>query len=322
MEMSRRTLLAAAASAGALAATGAPSMAAAPLGGAQAPGFSRFKVGDFEVIAVHDGMAMRDIPPGFVRSVPDAEVAKAYEEIGVASGKMANTFTAIVVNTGKQVVLIDTGFADNGGPTTGRIASNLQAAGIAPKDVDVVLLSHFHGDHIMGLRSKDGALVYPNAEIRVPEAEWAFWMDDAKMGAAPEGLKGNFAAVRKAFGADAGKVARFAWGKEAVPGITAMQADGHTPGHTAYDIVSGSGRLIFVGDITNNPSVFARRPDWSPVFDMDPQQAIATRKRMLDMAAADNIQLSFYHAGFPATGFVAKSGDGYAFQQALWTGSI
>lgn len=322
MNVTRRTLLTGAAAAGALAVTGAPLMAAAPMGGPQAPGFSRFKLGDFEVVAVHDGIAVRDLPPGFVRGVQDAEVAKAYEEIGLAGGKLANTFTALAINTGKQVILIDTGFADNGGPTTGRIAANLQAAGIAPKDVDIVLLSHFHGDHIMGLRTKDGALVYPNAEIRVPEAEWAFWMDDAKMNAAPEGQKGNFAAVRKAFGADAGKVARFAWGQEAAPGITAVQADGHTPGHTAYDIVSGKGRLMYVGDITNNPAVFARRPDWSPVFDMDPQKAIATRKKILDMASADTIQLSFYHAGFPATGFVAKSGDGYAFQQALWTGAL
>ena len=271
---------------------------------------------------MHDGIAMRDLPQGFVRGVPDAEVAKAYEEIGVSGGKLANTFTALAVNTGKQVVLNDTGFADNGASTTGRIAANLQAAGIAPKDVDVVLLSHFHGDHIMGLRGKDGALVYPNAEIRVPEAEWAFWMDDAKMSAAPEGLKGNFAAVRKAFGADAAKVARVAWGKEAAPGITAVQADGHTPGHTAYDIVSGKGRLMYVADLTNNPAVFARRPE------------LVARLRHGSPEGDRHAQAHARHGGgrhhpavllpcrIPRVGLRGEVRDGYAFQQALWSGSL
>ena len=194
-------------------------MAAAPMGGPQAPGFSRFKVGEFEVVAVHDGIAVRDLPKGFVRGVQDADVVRAYEEIGVTGGKLANTFTALAINTGKQVILIDTGFADNGGPTTGRISANLQAAGIAPRDVDIVLLSHFHGDHISGLKLKDGSDAYPNAKIMVPALEWAFWTDDARASAAPEGMKGAFALVKKNLGGLGDRLVRYEHGKDVIPGI-------------------------------------------------------------------------------------------------------
>ena len=167
------------------------------------------------------------------------------------ANKLAITFTALAVNTGDRMILIDSGNAPGG--TAGRMADNLAAAGIATKDVDHVLISHFHGDHIGGVRKADGTAVFANAELMVPDAEWGFWMDDAQISAAPEGMKGAFANVRRVFSPDAAKVNRFGWGKEILPGITAVEAGGHTPGHTAFVIASGNDRMMFVADITDHP---------------------------------------------------------------------
>jgi glyoxylase-like metal-dependent hydrolase (beta-lactamase superfamily II) len=320
LSITRRTVLAGTAAAGAAALAG-PAFAKAPMSGQQNAGFHRFKIGSFEIIAIHDGVFQRDMPKGFVRNASDADVAAAFAELGMPADKLTITFTALAVNTGDKVVLFDAGNGGGGGPV-GNLAKNLAAAGIQPGDVDVHAFSHFHGDHIGGVRGADGKLVFANAEITVPEAEWAFWMDDAKMNSAPEGMKGNFALVRKQFGDVASKVRRVGWEKEVMPGITAIQADGHTPGHTAYLISSGNQQMLFVADITNHPGIFARRPEWQAIFDVDPQQAIATRKRLLDRAAADKIRLSFYHAPFPATGFVVKDGAGYDFQTALWANTL
>jgi glyoxylase-like metal-dependent hydrolase (beta-lactamase superfamily II) len=228
----------------------------------------------------------------------------------------------LVVNTGSKLVLIDSGNGNSGAPTTGSWMTNFKAAGFDPTNVDTVLISHFHGDHINGLRLKDGTAVFPKAEIMVSEAEWAFWMNADKMAAAPDGMKPAFNNVRRVFEPIAKDITQFAWGKEPVTGITTIDAHGHTPGHTAFALSSGNGRLLVMSDTTNNPILFARHPEWSAVFDMNGDDAIKTRRKMLDMAATDRMQVSFYHAAFPATGFIAKSGNGFnmvpiAFQPTL-----
>jgi glyoxylase-like metal-dependent hydrolase (beta-lactamase superfamily II) len=321
MDLTRRTVVAGSGALGTASLLPSGAFAKAPLSTAQTVGFHRFKLGTFDVIALHDGAVAFPLPKGFVRNATDADVAKAFADTGLPSDKLTITFTTMVVNTGDKVVLFDTGFGNNGQPTTGNTAAALAAAGIAAKDVDAVVFSHFHGDHINGVRSKEGALVYPNAQIMVPEAEWGFWMDDAKMSAAPEGMKGNFALVRKQFGPEK-DIQRFSWGKEIIPGITTVQADGHTPGHTAFVIASGNEKMMYVADLTNHPALFVRRPDWQAMFDMDGEKATATRRKILDMAASENLRLSFYHAPFPATGYVVKDGSGYEFMPALWKTTI
>lgn len=185
--------------------------------------------------------------------------------------------------------------------------------------VDVVVLSHFHGDHLQGLRNKAGEIVYPNAEIMVPEQEWAYWMDDSKMAAAPDAMKGAFQGVRRVLAPNAKDVKQFKWGDEIVTGITAVDASGHTPGHTAFVIASGNQKMMYVADTTNTPVLFATNPEWKVMFDMDADKAVATRKRLLDMAAAEKLRLAFYHASFPATGFIAKEGAGYRFVPVQWS---
>lgn len=319
MDLARRNLFAAAALGAAATVLDMKATAAAPAVPKPTGGTGQvFKVGDFSVAAVHEGSAAAPFRPGFVRNVGDAEVLAAYKAIGQSQERTLNTFTPLVVSTGKNLVLFDAGMADNGGPTTGRLVANLAALGIQPADIDTVILSHFHGDHINGLRNKAGDLVYPNAELIVPAPEWAFWMDDAKMNAAPEAMRGGFQGVRRVFSPVADKVRKIEWGKEVLPGITAVQADGHTPGHTAFLIASGAQQMMYVADITNNPAIFARNPEWQVSFDMDGPRAVTTRKALLDRAAADNIRLAFYHAAFPSNGYVAKSGSGYEIIPAVW----
>jgi glyoxylase-like metal-dependent hydrolase (beta-lactamase superfamily II) len=327
MTITRRTVLASTALAAAplggpvLAQTAATSSPAQGAGTRQAPGFYRYKVGDIEVTAINDGFAQRPLE-GFVRNAELAQVQQAAREAFLPEQALPITFNTLVLNQGGRVTLIDTGNGDMGAPTSGRWMENFRAAGFDPAQVNTVIISHFHGDHINGLRLKNGTAVFPKAEVMVPAAEWAFWMDDARMNQAPEAMKGAFQGARRVFGPIANDVKRYEMDKEVVPGLTAIVAPGHTPGHTAYMLSSGSGKLMIMSDTTNHPALFVRNPDWSAVFDMDADQARATRRRMLDMAASERAQVAFYHAPFPATGHIAKEGNGFRFVPVQWSPAV
>jgi glyoxylase-like metal-dependent hydrolase (beta-lactamase superfamily II) len=307
--MDRRTFIAS--TAGALAASTLPTFAAAPMIGKQAPGFFRFKVGDFEVTSLHDGTNAGEFDPKRFPNAKPEDVMALMESQYMSTKPVVNSFNTMVVNTGAKLVMIDTGFANNGSPTTGRMQANLGAAGIDPKTIDIVLISHYHPDHINGLRSKEGELVYPNAEIIVPSVDHAFFMDDAKMNAVPDAARGAFKAARRVLGPNLKDIKMAEWTKEWAPGITAIQSDGHTIGHTSFVVSSGSKTLLVVGDASNDPRIFAKNPEWHFGFDADKARAVETRKKLLDMASADRMQLSFYHAPFPATGYVAKNASGF-----------
>ncbi len=315
-QLTRRGLLAgtvavtAATAIGPLTAT-TPARAAAPLAGKQAPSFYRYKIGEFEVTAIHDGVWMPDLAPGLFKNFTVADAQKTLGDQFQRTDKMVVPFTPIMVNTGSKLILIDTGTNGRFTPTASSFMDNLTAAGFDPKQVDTIVISHFHGDHINGIRTKDEQIAFPNAEIMVPAPEWAFWMDDAKMAAAPEAMKGAFANCRRVFGSISGKVARYDPGKEVAPGITSIPAYGHTPGHTAFAITSGSQSMMTVVDATNNAYLFVRNPEWQVSFDMDGPMAVETRKRLLDRAAADKMLVGGYHWPFPAVGYIAKEGSGY-----------
>jgi glyoxylase-like metal-dependent hydrolase (beta-lactamase superfamily II) len=318
-QFTRRTVLtgAAAASVAALAGPTA-TQAAAPPAGKQAPSFYRSKLGDFEITVVNDGARAIPLPPTFVRNISNAEVLAAAEAAYMPKGSIVAPFNPIVVNTGAKLVLIDTGYGPGIAPTVGLLPATLAAAGIDPKAIDIVLISHMHGDHILGLKTPDGALAFPNAEIKVPAVDWTYWMSDEHMSKAPEGFqKASFGFNRKIFSNLADKVTLFDWGKEVAPGITAVDSSGHTPGHTAFVIASG--RLFFQGDVCNVPDLFLRNPDWQVMFDSEPEQAVATRRRIYDMASAEKILVSGYHFPFPGLGYIEKAGTGYRFVPAAWS---
>jgi glyoxylase-like metal-dependent hydrolase (beta-lactamase superfamily II) len=310
--INRRHLFAVAAGAATLPLiTTSSAIAAAPKVGTQAPGFFRFNIGDFEVTALHDGTVEAKIDDKRIPNAKLEDVLALMQSQYMPTDPAINSFNTLVVNTGSKLVLIDCGFNNNGQPTTGRMAANMAAAGIDPKTIDTVLVSHFHPDHINGVRSKEGELVYPNAEIVVPPNDVAHYMDESKMNAVPEAARGAFKTAMRVFSPNIKDVKQGEWGKEWATGITAIQSDGHTPGHTSFVVASGNKTLLVVGDASNDPRIFAKMPEWHLGFDLDKPKAVETRKKLLDMAAADKMQVSFYHAAFPATGFIAKNGAAY-----------
>jgi glyoxylase-like metal-dependent hydrolase (beta-lactamase superfamily II) len=305
-----------------LAAAGVPlveaAQAAAPLATTQAPGFYRYKAGDLQITAINDGFFARPIE-GFIRNADLAAVQKLLEEQALPTNAVTIPFTTLVVNDGRRLTLLDTGNGNSGAPTSGRWMDNFRAAGFTPEQVDTIVISHFHGDHINGLRLKEGNAVFPNAEIHVPAPEWAFWMSDERMNAAPDAMKGAFANVRRVFAPIAANVKRYNPGAEVVTGVTSIAAHGHTPGHCAFAI---GGKLLAMSDATNHPALFVRQPGWQAIFDMDGGAAEVSRRRLLDMAIANRMQVAFYHAPFPATGTIQKDGNGYRLVPVSWSSAI
>ncbi|WP_342131289.1 MBL fold metallo-hydrolase [Hydrogenophaga sp. OTU3427] len=280
-----------------------------------APGFKRMKLGAMEVIALNDGATRRPLGEEFVRNAPLEQVKSLLASQNLPTDYVDIPYTPYLVLSGNTRFLIDTGFADNGPPTTGKVAGHLAALGLKPEDIDHVIISHYHGDHINGLRKKNGSLTYPKAKVHVPAPEHAFWFDDAKMNAAPPALKGAFENARRVIGAiPAEQLLRFEPGAELAPGIRAEAAFGHTPGMNLFTLSSEGQRFVYVADVTNIPSLFARSPDWAVSFDMDPEMARQTRRRVFDMLIKDNTTVGGFHFPFPAIGTMQAAGSGYAFQ--------
>jgi glyoxylase-like metal-dependent hydrolase (beta-lactamase superfamily II) len=326
MELTRRHALA-----GAAALAAAPLLptisakAAAPVADKQAPSFYRYKVGDIQVNAIFDGSTTFDLPDNFVLNAKKDEVNAALDKAFLPKDKMTLLFTPLAINTGGKTIVIDTGmgaaaYASSKG-VNGQFATNLTAAGIDPKSVDIVVISHFHPDHVNGLLNSEGTLAFPNAEVLVPASEWKFWMDDGEMSRAPEGrMQGLFKNNRRVF--EAGlkkKVTPYEWGKEVAPGLLAMETIGHSIGHTSYILSSGSDKVFIQSDVTNHPALFVINPGWRGFFDQDPAQAETTRRKVYDMLVADKMRVQGFHYPFPGLGNVVKDGNGYRLVPAQWS---
>jgi glyoxylase-like metal-dependent hydrolase (beta-lactamase superfamily II) len=330
-DLNRRHLLAGAAAIGAAAATGLrPTIANAsvPQSGAQAPGFYRYKVGSFECTSINDGARTFPMPDKFVVNVPKEEAAAAGEAAYMPKGMVTVPFNPQLINTGSKLVLIDTGNGvanlEPSKGAVGRTLQNLQAAGVDPKSIDVVLLSHLHPDHTNGIRLADGALAFPNAEIMVPGKDWEFWTseDNAAKAESNAMMKNYFANVKKTFAGLESKVTKYEWGKEVAPGITSIATPGHTPGHTSFAVQSGTSKILIQSDVTNIPELFLRNPDWHVAFDVDGDLAQQTRHKFYDMAVAEKMTVVGFHFTFPSIGHVEKDGKGYRLIPSLWNPTI
>jgi glyoxylase-like metal-dependent hydrolase (beta-lactamase superfamily II) len=301
-----------------------PARAAVPPAGKQAPGIYRYKVGEFECMSVNDGARTFPMPDGFVRNVPKEQALAAAEAAYMPKGMVTVPFNPQIINTGSKLVLIDTGFGPTPNAPIGLLTANMAAAGIDPKAIDIVVISHLHPDHTNGIKTADGALLFPNAEIKVPAPDWAFWMSDENMAKAADNemMKNYFANTRKVYAGLMDKVTKYDWGKEVAPGITAVAAPGHTPGHTAFAVASGSARVLIQSDVTNIPELFLRHPDWHIAFDVDPQLAAQTRHKFYDMAAAEKALVVGFHFTFPSIGHVEKDGTGYRLVPVAWNPTL
>jgi len=320
--ISRRTLFGAAAGAGALAAAGgvslisAPANAAAPMAGTPLAGALRYKVGDFEVTALLDGYL--DVTPEVVVGYEEDEGRRLRDKAMIEGDALRIPVNAFLVNTGERLILVDAGTADAMGPTMGHLPSALEAAGVSPDQVDAVLITHMHPDHLFGVIDGDGKRVFANAELILPEADNAFWFDDAAMNAAPDQFKPFFLGARRAADAYKGSQTLFSGEEEILSGVQPIALPGHTPGHTGYLFDSNGETLVIAGDILHMAAYQFDRPDWGIGFDIDTAQAVETRKSFFDRAVAEKLFFAGAHIPFPGMGRVAKDGEGYRFVPASW----
>jgi glyoxylase-like metal-dependent hydrolase (beta-lactamase superfamily II) len=286
------------------------------------PGFHRFRVGGFTVTMVHDGHIRRTslTNPPLVRNATPEQIEAVLRESFLPTTHLDIPITVTFVETPRGLVAFDAGYGAGVVPTAGAAAgANMRAAGIDPERVVLVAVSHFHADHISGLTTGEGTLAFPNAEIAVPQAEWAYWMDEGEASRAPEARRPGFANSRRRLTPYLARLRRYEDGTELMPGIRARSAFGHTPGHSVFHVSDGAEQMMVLADLTNRPEINLRNSGWHFAGDQDPQPAEASRHRVLDRVAADRIRCTAYHWPFPANGYVAKEGEGYRFVPADWS---
>ncbi|MDA7948472.1 MAG: MBL fold metallo-hydrolase [Hyphomicrobiaceae bacterium] len=322
-QISRRTLLAGAAGTAAVAAMSGqlagPAKAAAPMMGASKPTHNRFKLGDFEVTTIYDGAVnVPKVHPIFGKNKTPEEVQAHLAEHNLPPDKMSISFTPVIVNTGKEVVMFDSGYGeerrDKG---AGKTAAALASAGFKPDQIDVVVITHGHPDHVSGLM-EGGKAVYPNARYVIGDTEYDFWSKKEHLESSDKNMARRAKAVHNNLVPLADKASFVKPGGDVVSGITSVESFGHTPGHLCYHIESGGKRLLIFGDVTNHYVASLAKPDWHCAFDMDADKAVTARKKILDMVSADKIPAAGYHMPFPAVGHVAKRGDGYVWIPATY----
>jgi glyoxylase-like metal-dependent hydrolase (beta-lactamase superfamily II) len=292
-----------------------PRVVRAPRLGPSQPTQYRFELGELEVTMISDAGAMIDGPwPIVGEDQPPAAVARLMREHLLPEKRFQPGFTPAIVNTGKELILFDTGNGASGfvpRPDGGWLAAQLGPAGFSPEQIGVVVLTHAHPDHIGGLM-EDGRRLFPRARYVIGEKEYDFWSREDRLSAPPEG---NEYKTGRLFRANvvplAGQISFLKPGGEVAPGIRAVEAYGHTPGHLAFHIESRGKRLLFWGDCAHHEVASLARPEWHAFFDMDKEQGAATRKRIYAMAAAERLLVAGYHASFPSLGFVQKASQGY-----------
>ncbi|MEM8755029.1 MAG: MBL fold metallo-hydrolase [Pseudomonadota bacterium] len=299
----------------AAAALPAVSQAAAPMLGASRPVVNRVKLGGFEVTTIFDGAITLDGPhPIFGENAEAAAVEALAAENNLPPKTMEIGFTPVVVNTGEQLILFDAGNGAGRRPNAGHLRERLAEAGYTPDQIDVVVITHMHPDHIGGLM-EDGSPAFPNASYVTSSAEYDFWSPEERMSGPTERVATLVDSNVKPL---AEKFSFIAPGDSVASGIEAVDASGHTPGHTAYHIESEGQRLLLIADLANHFVVSMQRPDWHVRFDMDKEKAVAARKRILGMIAADGIPFAGYHMPFPAVGFLEAEGEGFRYSAAAY----
>lgn len=281
-----------------------------------AKGFVTYKVGQATCTAIYDGIWEKPHDAAFIKNASIDDVKGAMKAAGLPEDFVSIPFTVLVVDTGSKLVLCDSGTGGQVQPTAGKMMANMKAAGIDPAKIDTILISHFHPDHIFGLMAKEtNAPVFPNAEIVCSAAEYAWWTEAGRVEKLPEARKALGARIQKVF--PTWKNIRQVDGEaEVVPGIRFVSTPGHTPGHVAFHLASGSDQLMISNDTAYVPALVAAHPDWHGAYDQDGPLAEASRRKLLDRVIADKIKICGYHFPFPGYGTVSKDGAGYALAVA------
>jgi glyoxylase-like metal-dependent hydrolase (beta-lactamase superfamily II) len=282
----------------------------------QVPGVYHQRIGDIVVTALSDGYL--DGTMEVMQNITPADATRLLTD-KFRPGRRTSVNCYLVYSAGR-LALIETGSGDYLLPTAGKLQRNLQAAGVDPGDIETVMLTHVHPDHSAGLTDpKTGERFFPNAELVVHENEPRHWLDDAAMSRADErARKLYFECAREQLAPYHNQMRTYRDAVEVFPGVTSMPLHGHTPGHSGYMIASGDKSLLIWGDIIHVPEVQVPRPEVTMVFDTDPHQAAATRKRVFDMVTADRQLIAGMHVHFPGFAHLVKQGDGYLMLPEPW----
>ncbi|MFO1112134.1 MAG: MBL fold metallo-hydrolase [Bradyrhizobium sp.] len=314
-QLSRRSLLALGAGLGASTLLGGSALAKAPKVGTQTPYWHRMVLGDAEVTIVSDGTLPLGPPKGTFVGVPDDEVKKMLTDNFLSAENVVLEQNSPIVNTGDKLILFDTGMGTSKafGPTTGRQQKSMAEAGIKASDIDAVVLSHAHIDHIGGIVGTDDKPLFPNAQYYITQSDFEFWTDEGKLGGA---LKDFVVHARKNLLPVRDRIVFIKDGQEFLPGVQAIGAPGHTVGHTIFTVSSAGKSFVFLGDLSHHHILLLEKPRMEFSYDTDPKQAAATRVKLLDMIATNKLPVMSYHYAWPGFGNIAKTGEGFHYYPA------
>ena len=285
----------------------------------QAPGFYRLQVGDLEVTALYDGHGVFDLHwLNGTKATMDGVVKALHEDPRM----LDVSDEGFLVNTGKQLILVDAGAGTWWGEgAMGRLAGSLRSAGYTPEEVDIVLVTHLHSDHVGGLTTQDGKRVFLNADVYVAKAESDFWLSPEIAAKAPKDAQPFFQSAQ-AIAAPyikAGKWRTFSGPEQIVDGMQLVPLPGHTPGHTGYEFSSRGQKILFWGDTVHAQRVQLQHPEVTAIFDIDQTAAAATRNQLLLRLAREDVLIAGPHMPFPALGRLRKEGSGYGWVPMVFT---
>ncbi len=269
-----------------------------------------FKQGAYDVTVVSDGTLL--LPTSIIDSGGKPEEVVKLLGAMVQGDKAQFEASPLLLKSGSEMILMDTGAGGGFQPTAGKILESLKSAGVDPSAITKVIFTHAHPDHCWGTIGKDGKPVFANASFHMGETEWNFWTAADLGSKMPKEMQGMVTGTQTQLGALKDQIMLFKTGAEVLPGIMALDTSGHTPGHVSFELAGGDG-MIVTGDAITNPMVFFAHPDWKFNFDADHNTAIANRKKLLDMASAGKKKLLGYHWPYPGIGMAEKKDGAYVY---------
>lgn len=290
-----------------------PSLATAPEQRQdQVAGWFRTQLDQYQVTALYDGFV--DLDTVLLSGLDQQEVRQRLDRLFINHENGVQTaVNAFLVHTGDHLVLVDAGSAACFGPTLGNVPENLRASGYAPEDVDTLLMTHLHPDHVCGITGSDGHAIYPNAELHISQADADYWLSEEQAAEAPSSMQGFFKMVRETIAPyqESGRLSTFQPGDPLMKGLTVIDSSGHTPGHVSFLFQDDNDAILVWGDVIHSHGVQFNDPSVAIEFDNDQQQAIASRRAIMADAADNGYWVAGAHLPFPGIGHVLRDGDGY-----------
>lgn len=283
-------------------------------------GHYRFHVGDIAATVLSDGL-IGGPPTVYAGDAPESELEEVLRRAFLPTDYMTLNLNTLLLEIGGRRILLEAGAGSTMGPNGGRLFDNLRAIGISPDEIDLVVISHTHPDHVGNLRTADGGRAFPRATVMAPRADWEFFVEgepDLSYMPVPEDFQQRFAAnIKQSVEPVAQEIELYEAGAEILPGLTTIAASGHTPGMATFLVHSGDDQLLLTADLAYHPVVNIDRP-WRPGPDRDQEAAASARQRIFDQAAADRMLVLGFHYPFPGLGRILRTDSGYAWIPANW----